>query len=481
MAIERIDEVLDKALSSDTAIIPRYDVVQPDGTKIAENVEFILKNPILTPGMPINKQVIDECLAASGKTTGDSDGLYLAQPGYALADGALIRFNPNIEIRGAISLNINNTGSRAVRNYSQNKNIHLIPNSWYMAIYSASINSYILIDPAYLQDQIDMLTADTALVSVHVVNSAQKNVGGIPVSGMLTLSGETVKTNSKGIAYGYCAAGSPVIISIPEYTDYFDGQTSVTINPVASKTYSIDLCIGTPRDYAQIKTSQDVIFSPRLAEINVTVVGGGGGGAGAIQNAAGGGGGGGYCVTQDTVPFKPNVVYGAIVGAGGEGGRGSSIASYAAGHDGGSSSILGISARGGYGAPSGGKAGGTGNGKGGAAGSSGSGSVGLPGYPGSKLGYLTNTETVRYGGGGGGGGLSLETDVEPGNGGRGGSDYGGEGGKRTTDALGTIDYSGATAQAGTGGGGGGGANKQNSTYGNGGDGGAGIIVFVFYE
>lgn len=50
------DEVLQKALSTDTTVIPRYDVVKPDGTKVAENVQLVLKNEVLTPGTPLNKQ-----------------------------------------------------------------------------------------------------------------------------------------------------------------------------------------------------------------------------------------------------------------------------------------------------------------------------------------------------------------------------------------------------------------------------------------
>ena len=49
------DEVLQKALDTDDVAIPRYDIVLPDGTKF-ENVQLILKNPILAQGTPLNKQ-----------------------------------------------------------------------------------------------------------------------------------------------------------------------------------------------------------------------------------------------------------------------------------------------------------------------------------------------------------------------------------------------------------------------------------------
>ena len=50
------DEVLQKALSTDSQVVPRYDVVLPDGTKVAENAQLVLKNPVLTEGTPLNKQ-----------------------------------------------------------------------------------------------------------------------------------------------------------------------------------------------------------------------------------------------------------------------------------------------------------------------------------------------------------------------------------------------------------------------------------------
>lgn len=49
------DEILAKALSTDTEIIPRYDIVKPDGTKLVENAELVLKNAVTQQGTPYNK------------------------------------------------------------------------------------------------------------------------------------------------------------------------------------------------------------------------------------------------------------------------------------------------------------------------------------------------------------------------------------------------------------------------------------------
>lgn len=50
------DEVLQKAIETDSTVIPRYDIILPDGTKVAENIQLVLKNVVLTAGTPLNRQ-----------------------------------------------------------------------------------------------------------------------------------------------------------------------------------------------------------------------------------------------------------------------------------------------------------------------------------------------------------------------------------------------------------------------------------------
>lgn len=52
------DEVLQKAIETDSTVIPRYDIILPDGTKVAENVQLVLKNAVLTAGTPLNRQTL---------------------------------------------------------------------------------------------------------------------------------------------------------------------------------------------------------------------------------------------------------------------------------------------------------------------------------------------------------------------------------------------------------------------------------------
>lgn len=144
MAVKRVDEVLDKALPSDTAVVPRYDVVLPNGTKVAENAELVLKNPVLTPGMPINKQAMDECLSASGVAEGTKKNLTLDQPGFALFDGAVIRFRLFDQMSGATTMNVNNTGARRLKNALGEDPDGFAQGTWVDAVYSATRDQYII-------------------------------------------------------------------------------------------------------------------------------------------------------------------------------------------------------------------------------------------------------------------------------------------------------------------------------------------------
>ena len=59
------DEVLEKVLSTDATVVPRYDIVKPDGTKVAENVQVVLKNNTLVQGTPLSKQSLLKDATAS--------------------------------------------------------------------------------------------------------------------------------------------------------------------------------------------------------------------------------------------------------------------------------------------------------------------------------------------------------------------------------------------------------------------------------
>lgn len=144
MATERVDEVLEKALVQDTDVVPRYTLVLPNGEKVAELVTIELQNKIARKGMPINRQTMNECLAASGVTTGSSNAYVLNQPGFVLFDGATVRLKLHADSGATPTLNINNTGARKLM-IDKNKPIKAgtPAGTWMTFIYSSDFDFFL--------------------------------------------------------------------------------------------------------------------------------------------------------------------------------------------------------------------------------------------------------------------------------------------------------------------------------------------------
>lgn len=144
MAITRQNEILSKALPSDPNIIPRYDIVAPDGTVIP-NAQIILKNSIVQEGTPFNKAVLDELLAASGITTGNENAYVLEQPGFILEDGATVRFKLHVASGSGPTLNVNNTGAKPLMSTATKyMKVGTDAGMWVTAIYNATMQAYIV-------------------------------------------------------------------------------------------------------------------------------------------------------------------------------------------------------------------------------------------------------------------------------------------------------------------------------------------------
>ncbi len=145
MAITRVDEVLGKALPEDPSAIPRWDLERPDGSNLGEDIRLVLKNPVITPGMRQNKNAWDECLAASGVTTGTSSALALAQPGFVLRDGAVVRFKTHIEVTGTPRLSVEGTASLLLVSSKLEGIRWTIPSGvWVTAICSSAHNAWVI-------------------------------------------------------------------------------------------------------------------------------------------------------------------------------------------------------------------------------------------------------------------------------------------------------------------------------------------------
>lgn len=236
--------------------------------------------------------------------------------------------------------------------------------------------------------KLKLIMSDMASITLTVTDQAGNPVKNVLVNGIYSDSGAAVYTDDSGVASGYIAEGSQTI-SIKNYADLNDISKTLTVVKGSTIAESITVM---RRNFLKLTTSKSVKFSGNALTADVTSVGGGGG----SKFAAGGGG---YCTVQYGISVEPNILYSAIVGAGGTQA------------DGGASSFLGVSANGGKCGDSGHLGdlirGGSGNGKGGdyfQYKQSGS----LNGVAGSVAGFSSFTETVLYGGGGSG--CSIEED-----------------------------------------------------------------------
>ena len=144
MAKVRADEVLGKAVDTDSVAVPRYDLVAPDGTVVATNVALTLKNPIVQQGMNVDKVAMDECLAASGTTEGTASAFTLAQDNFALFDGALVRIKLHVDSGATPTLNINGTGARALMQSKTKPFKAGIPaGTWVTFVYSSDFGFFL--------------------------------------------------------------------------------------------------------------------------------------------------------------------------------------------------------------------------------------------------------------------------------------------------------------------------------------------------
>lgn len=320
------------------------------------------------------------------------------------------------------------------------------------------------VDDAFygIGNKLKLIMSDMASITLTVKSANGNALSGILVHGIYDDSGNEMLTDSSGVIAGYIAEGDSTI-SISGYADLedFSETTSVVKGDSITKEISV-----TTKNFLKITSSQTLKFSGNVSSVDATLVGGGGGGGRGYHTygVSGSGGGGGYCVVEEDVSFEENVLYPAVVGAGGV----KQIEVYNDAGNGGLTSFLGLTAAGGEGAkkPSNNTPGtsGVGNGNGGAgvAGNK-SGSAGVAG---SVLGFSSFTETVRYGGGGGSGCVYGFYDTTPGSG---GSDFGASGGSEDND------YDAIDAPDGTGGGGGGGSYRQEED-GLGSNGGSGCVA-----
>ena len=235
------------------------------------------------------------------------------------------------------------------------------------------------------------------VVTIKVVDVSNNPLPNITANGII----DSPQSGTDGVIKGVADSNSVTLAS--PYVDTIKTKT-VDVSKYKNTTRTLIVTMDSVADGAIVRytTSQNVMFSNRVANIDVCCVGGGGAGsrgenAYALMGTLGAGGGGGGITNSFSVSVNVGTYYSIIVGSGG---------AYTGGRNDGSNSSFGglVTANGGKGVTfnnttsglmvSGGAAGSTGAGNGGSEGSAGGANTTLSEF---------NDGVTFYSGGGGGG------------------------------------------------------------------------------
>lgn len=174
---------------------PNRKLITPEsGDPFYATVEWA-DEPI-NEGNPLNKTVQDEFLAASGTVTGDGVTMALAQEGFNLQDGAMVRFKLNTDMGENATLNVTSTGELPL------VSINGLPfdggssvGTWLSVVYSSTLAAWVIQGGTNLSNiakKIQLVESNVALNALSLqahstVEVASKNIfGNIPSSVQLS-------------------------------------------------------------------------------------------------------------------------------------------------------------------------------------------------------------------------------------------------------------------------------------------------------
>lgn len=99
---------------------------------------------VTEPGTPVNRELITEILAAKGTTSGTPTALTLAQPGFSLFDGAVVRIKLHADTEAGVTLDVNSTGAKAIETPAGLPfTSGAIAGAWLTLIYSAAVDAWV--------------------------------------------------------------------------------------------------------------------------------------------------------------------------------------------------------------------------------------------------------------------------------------------------------------------------------------------------
>lgn len=97
-------------------------------------------------GTPLNKALFDNVIAAYGTTAGTSTAYTLAgDGGFTLTDGATIKFKLHVDSGATPTINVNNTGAKAImQNKYKPMKASTPAGTWLTATYSSTFGFFVL-------------------------------------------------------------------------------------------------------------------------------------------------------------------------------------------------------------------------------------------------------------------------------------------------------------------------------------------------
>lgn len=260
----------------------------------------------LEEGTPLNKEMLDEFLAASGVTTGSAASLELAQDGYVLGDGYVVRFKLNVDINDnyGTTLNINKTGAKRLKANGGYPFGTITKGTWITAIYDATENAYIMPSTTEIVNfPTEPIVKEDFLPFYD--SSAKKNAR-VLLSELLKITNASAADN--------VGTYPTENIDNSDYIPFFDSNANKSAKLLLSELLKLTTkATGLKKEVARFTASGNWVCPENVTEVDVWLVGGGGGGG--IYR--GGGGGGGYCFFAEKVAVTPGASYSIVVGAGG--------------------------------------------------------------------------------------------------------------------------------------------------------------------
>lgn len=126
-------------------IAGRHKLINPNDPTDFQYVIIEAADEPTEQGTALNKALFDYAFAAIGTTAGTATALTLAgDGGFGLTDGATIRFKLHVNSGAEPTINVNNTGAKAIKTADGNAMPETAAGTWCVATYSTTLGFFVL-------------------------------------------------------------------------------------------------------------------------------------------------------------------------------------------------------------------------------------------------------------------------------------------------------------------------------------------------